>query len=152
MRKPDRAGRRASRAGTAGIEFALLSPLLLIMLTGVAEIGIAGYQAMQVQAAVEAGALYAGKYGGSNLVAVRQAIAGATATTGVVAGATLFCGCPTASGVISQAADCTTVCADGKAPGQYVQVTASLAHQKIMPFLTLPLPATLTAAVMVRVQ
>lgn len=140
--------------GTAAIEFALLSPLLLILLTGVIEIGMAGYQAMQVQASVEAGALYAAKNGASDLSAISQAIVGATGTAGITASPApvSYCGCPNATGVVSQNADCTTACPDGTAPGQYVRVSAAIAHQTLMPFLSLGLPATFTARSIVRVQ
>ena len=143
-----------SQRGNAAIEFALLGPLLLILLTGVVEIGMAGYQAMQVQAAVEAGALYAAQNGAGNLPAISQAVVNATGTTGITASPApvVFCGCPTTAGVVSQNSNCATACSSGAAPGQYVQVNAALAHQTIMPFLTLPLPATLTASSTIRIQ
>jgi hypothetical protein len=124
------------------------------MLGGIVEIGMAGYQAMQVQASVEAGALYAAQNGASNLAAIGQAVVNATGTSGITAtpAPTSFCGCPAAGGVASQGSNCTTACSDGTAPGQYVQVNASIAHQTIMPYLQLPLPATLTARSTVRVQ
>ena len=147
-------GARARRQGTAAIEFGLVSPLLLILLTGIVEIGIATYQEIQLQTAVEAGALYAAAHGASNLTAIGQAGVGATGNTNITAipAPTKFCGCPTAAGVVSQNADCTTVCADGKAPGQYVKVNAKVTHQTIMPYLSLRLPAALTASVTVRIQ
>ena len=46
---------RRSESGTAAIEFALFLPFLLLLLTGVAELGFAMYEAMQVNNAVEAG-------------------------------------------------------------------------------------------------
>jgi len=144
----------ADRKGGAAIEFALVSPLLLTLLAGIVEIGMAGYQAMQVQSAVEAGALYAAQNGASDLAGVAQAVVNATGTAGITAvpAPTSFCGCPKAAGVLSQGSDCTTVCSDGKAPGQYVLVNASLPHQTLVPFLSLPLPATLTASTTIRVQ
>jgi Flp pilus assembly protein TadG len=148
------AGARARRQGTAAIEFGLVSPLLLILLTAIVEIGIAAYQDIQLQTAVEAGALYAATYGAGNLTAIGQAVVNATGNTAITASPapTKFCGCPAAAGVVSQGADCTTACADGKAPGQYVKVNAQVAHYTIMPYLSLALPATLTASVTVRIQ
>jgi Flp pilus assembly protein TadG len=140
--------------GVAAIEFALISPILMILLGGVAEIGIAAYQAMQVQAAVEAGVLYAAQNGASNLSAIELAVTSATGTTGITATPIplVFCGCPAAAGVVSQGSNCTTVCSGGAAPGQYVTVSAALPHQTIISFLHLPIPATLTASSTVRVQ
>jgi Flp pilus assembly protein TadG len=120
------------RKGAAAVELAVVSPLLLLLLAGVAEVGMAGYQALQVQAAVEAGVLYVSLYGGSNTAAINQAVVNATSTAGITSTISAFCGCPTAAGVVSQA-NCTTVCsADNTAPGSYVTVKASIAHQAIM--------------------
>jgi len=140
--------------GNAAIELALISPVLLILLAGVVEIGMAAYQAMQVQSAVAAGILYAANNGASNLTAIGTAVVNATGTAGITAtpAPTTFCGCPTSGTVVSQGADCTTVCSDKTAPGQYVTVNAALPHQTIMPFLKLPLPASLTASSTVRVK
>jgi Flp pilus assembly protein TadG len=141
------------RKGTAAVEFALLAPILMTLLAGVVEIGMAAYQAMQVQAAVEAGALYAAKYGASNLSGITQAVLNATGTAGITASPAplVFCGCPSATGVVSQNSNCTTVCSDGTAPGEYVKVSAVIAHQTLMPFLNLPIPTTITASSTVRV-
>lgn len=158
----DTANRQArGRSGIAAVEFGLMAPLLLILLTGVGEIGIAAYQTMQVQAAVEAGALYAVKHPPSSpsdsvaLTAIGTAVTSGTGTTGITANPapTSYCGCPAATGVVSQAADCATVCSlDSKAPGQYVQVNASITHTTLLPYLSLPLPATLTASSTVKVK
>jgi Flp pilus assembly protein TadG len=148
---------RTRNSGTAAVEFALLCPFMLILLTGVAEIGIAGYQAMQVQAAVEAGALYAANNGATTFSAtnVVAAVTNATGTAGLTAtpAPTAFCGCPTATGIVSQTTNCTSVCAgSGLSPGHYVTVNAAIPHQTLMPFLNLPIPATLTATSTIRVQ
>jgi Flp pilus assembly protein TadG len=150
-RDPER--NRLSRRGTAAVEFGLLTPMLMALLAGVFEIGTAAYQSMQVQAAAEAGALYAAKYGVANLAAISQAVLNATGTTGVTASPAplVFCGCPSTTGVVSQGSNCTTACSDGTAPGQYVQVSAAIAHQTLMPFLNLPLPATITSHAVVRI-
>jgi Flp pilus assembly protein TadG len=142
------------RSGAAAIEFALVTPLLAILVGGVVEIGMASYQAMQVQSATEAGILYATEHGASNITAIGQAVVNATGTAGITASPVplAFCGCPSVAGVVSQNSNCTTVCSDGTPPGQYVTVSAALAHHTIMSFLNLPLPATLTASSTVRLQ
>jgi Flp pilus assembly protein TadG len=141
--------------GTAAVELALLSPVLVILLTGTIEIGMAMFQSMQVQAAAEAGALYASNHGASNITAIRAAVTNATGTAGITASPTplLFCGCPAAGGIAAQG-DCTTVCADTKAPGHYVTVSAAITRTILLtlPYLTLPMPATLTAQSTVRLQ
>jgi Flp pilus assembly protein TadG len=138
----------------AAIELGLVSPLLLILLTGIVEVGIAGFQAMQVQAAVQAGAFYAVQNGTSDLTAIGTAVVNGTGTTGITAtpAPSTFCGCPTATGVVSQTTNCTTVCAGGIAPGHYVTISAALPHSTLLSYLALPLPASMTASTTVRVQ
>jgi Flp pilus assembly protein TadG len=144
----------SGRSGAAAIELALVSPFLLILLTGIVEVGIAAYQAMQVQAAVQAGALYAVQNGTSNLTAIGTAVVNATGTTGITATPTpfTFCGCPTAAGVVSQTTDCTTVCTGNIAPGHYITISAAVPHSTLLPYLNLPLPASLKASTTVRIQ
>lgn len=143
----------SGRAGNAAVEFALVAPLLLTLLTGVVEIGMAAFQSMQVQAAAEAGALYASIHGAGSLSAIEAAVVDATGTAGVTASPVpvVFCGCPAATGVVSQAS-CTMACLSGATPGEYVKVSAAISHQTIMPFLNLPLPTILTASSTIRVQ
>jgi Flp pilus assembly protein TadG len=147
--------------GIAAVEFALMAPLLLILLTGAGEIGIAAVQKMQLQAAVEAGELYALKHppqlppnNQPGLTAIDSAVT-SSGPSGITknGGATSFCGCPTTSGtagIVSQG-NCTTVCSDGKPPSYYVTVNAAITHNTLLPYLNLNL-ATLTASSTVRVQ
>jgi Flp pilus assembly protein TadG len=146
----------SAQNGTAAVEFALLAPLLLILLTGVIEIGMGVFQDMQVQAAAEAGALYAAKYGSGNLTAIGLAVTNATSTSGITASPApaVFCGCPTTSGITSQGSNCTTVCSSGKLPGTYVKVSATITRTELLltPYISLGLPATFTGQSVVRVQ
>jgi len=136
-------------AGTAAVEFGLAIPFLLILLVGTVEIGSAMYQAMQVHNAAEAGMVYAGKHGwnASSIAAAVTAsgVSGVTATPAP----TQFCGCPTASGITVVA--CGATCTVGTA-GAYVQINASIPHQTILPYPSIPLPATLTARSILRIN
>jgi Flp pilus assembly protein TadG len=153
---PFRSARRAGEFGTAAIEFALMSPLLMILFTGVVEIGMAAFQDMQVQASAEAGALYAVTYGVANLTSISNAVVTATGTAGITASPVplVFCGCPTASGVVSQGTNCTTVCPDKTAPGEYVTVSATLTRTNLipLPYINLVLPSSFTGHSVVRIQ
>jgi hypothetical protein len=125
----------------------------LILVFGAAEIGYSAYQAMEVQDAVEAGALYVGKHGwsspGSGITAAVQA---ATDVTGLAASPApmQFCGCSGSTGVV--ATSCTSTCSGGTTPGQYVQINASLTRLSLIPNSGLPLPATFSAQSMVRIK
>ncbi len=142
---------RSNTFGTAAIEFGIAAPILFILIAGVAEVGYAAYQAMQVQDAVEAGALYAAKYGWDS-VRISTTVVAATGATGITASPSpaQFCGCPGVAGVA--AALCTSTCADGNSPGQYVQINATIARQSIIPGGGLGLPAQFTAQSIVRLN
>lgn len=138
-------------AGTAAIEFAICVPFLLVLLMGVVEVGFAAYRSMQVQNSVEAGMLYASK-NGWDAAGISAAVVNATGTTGITAtpAPVQFCGCPSAAGVVANV--CTSTCPGGGSPGQYVRISAAVAHQVILPFPGLPVPATLTANSILRMK
>ncbi len=143
-------GQRLSR-GTAAIEFAIGAPILILLLVGLVEIGFAVYQSMQVQNAVEAGVMYATQNGWDS-AGIVAAVDNATGASGMTASPvpTQFCGCPQAGGIAS--IDCSVTCADGTAPGQYVQVNATLTRISIFPNSGLTLPVNLTATSIVRLR
>jgi Flp pilus assembly protein TadG len=139
----NRSGRR-SESGTAAIEFAMFLPLLVIMITGTAELGHSMYEAMQVYNAAEAGILWAAKnspYNSANIqtAALNGSTLGGTALT---AAASQFCGCPAANTVaVVSAGACASPppnCAvDGKPARQYAQVVTTLPHVTIVNLNTL---------------
>lgn len=139
------------RNGSAAIEFAIISPFLLVVLIGVVELGFAGYDAMQVEDSVEAGALYAVLHS-SDSAGIATAVTSATGETSITAtpAPVSFCGCPGASGISAVA--CTATCAGGSAPGHYITVSASMPRVVIMSQTISSLPTTLTAHSTVRVQ
>jgi TadE-like protein len=150
---------RWSEPGTAAIEFALFLPFLVLLLTGIVELGFSAYEAMQVSNAVEAGALYAA-------ASAAKAFSAANIATATTSGAVLppglnsltatppptqFCGCPNAAGSISNlgAPPCSTTACSGVAAGTYVQVNASLNHMAILP-TSWGLPTASTATAVIR--
>jgi Flp pilus assembly protein TadG len=137
--------------GTAAIEFAVVAPVLLILVFGAAEIGYSAYQAMQVQDAVEAGALYVSKHGW-NSSGITAAVVNATEVTGLTASPApaQFCGCPGTTGIA--ATGCAATCSGGNASGQYVRINATLTRQSLIPNSGLPLPTTFSAQSIVRLR
>jgi len=146
-----RAPLRLGTAGSAAIEFGLCAPLLLILLTGVVEIGRAMYGAMQAQSAVEAGMVYAAK-NGWDATGIAAAVVNSTGSKAIAAtpAPTQFCACPSATSLLTTS--CSVMCADGSAPGQYIQINARLPRQTILPFPALPLPSTFTAKSILRLS
>ena len=148
---------RGSESGTAAIEFGLFLPLLLILLTGTVELGFLAFESMQVNNAVDAGIFYAAKNGWNAASIASATVGGGAMPSGLNAltatpAPTQFCGCPTATG-ITKSATCVAppACPDGSTPGTYVQVNASLSHMTIFP-TSWGLPATLTAANVIRIN
>jgi Flp pilus assembly protein TadG len=137
--------------GTAAIEFALIIPFLLIILVGLTEVGLFAYQGMQVQNAVEAGAIYVAKKGW-NAAGISSAVMNASGTEGITASPapTQFCGCPSAAGIV--AATCGVTCASGGTTGTYVKINATLAHETILTYPGLTVPTSLSAQVIVRIN
>jgi hypothetical protein len=149
---------RDGDSGTAAIEFALFAPFLLILIGGVTEIGFAMYEAMQVNAAVEAGLLYAAA-NGWDAASISDAVTGSSQlpklyTLTATPAPTEFCGCPNETGSVENVGSppCSTAaCAEQTAAGTYVQVNATLNHLVILP-PTWGIPANITATATIRVN
>jgi Flp pilus assembly protein TadG len=142
-----------SKSGTAAIEFALFTPLLLIVLTGTVELGFLMYEAMQVNDAVDAGILYAAA-NGFNAASITSAVTNASVLpTGLNAltatpAPTQFCGCATAASVTNLGSPpCSATACSGSPAGTYVQVNASLTHTIIIPNPWVPTTLTATAVI-----
>jgi Flp pilus assembly protein TadG len=147
---------RRAAGGNAAVEMALISPLLVVLLTATIELGLGFYQAMQAQEAAEAGAMYAAINGTGSLTAIETAVTSANGATGLTASPApvLFCGCPSAAGVISQASCTTPLCASNAAPGHYVTVSATITLTNLISssYLNLSIPKTFVGTSVIRTQ
>lgn len=143
--------RSLARRGSVAVEFALVAPLLLTLLAAVVDLGYAAYQSMQVQAAAEAGARYAGRFGWDP-AAISAAVVNATGAEDIAANPSpaQFCGCAEEDGLVHIACDAT--CPGGATPARYAQVSAELEHATVLPYPGLPDPLTLRAYAIVRLQ
>ncbi|MEN9718581.1 MAG: hypothetical protein RIQ99_1459 [Pseudomonadota bacterium] len=145
----------SSRRGNAAIEFAIIAPLLALILAGTIEIGTTVITWFRVQEGVLDGANYA-SHNGWNATAITTAVTTsspklATATVSV----TRFCGCPVGSN-ITKTADCDTVsspgvcpsgcsatCSDGVVNRKYAAITAAVPRTTYMT-KSFGLPATVS--------
>lgn len=134
--------------GTAAIEFALILPMLLIIFTGVVEIGLAVHDSIRVQEAVSAGAIYANQHD-FNAAAISSAITSATTAGSLTASPApvQFYGCPSATGIAASTLGAT--CADGFQSRSYVTVSAQMPRTQVFGAV-FGLPATLTATATAR--
>jgi hypothetical protein len=143
-------GRRRARAGLAALEFGLAVPLLVLILTAIAEIGFSMYQAMQVAYAADAGLAYAAK-NGWDPVGIQDAAVHSTNLAGITAWTKQFCGCPSASGISSTGCTATCVRADGRsACGQYIRVNVELTRVSLIGVTGFGLPASFSAQSILR--
>ena len=139
-----------NQAGMSAIEFALATPMLLAVVTPVADLGIAYSQQIQVQQAAQAGAQYALLHG-FNSTAITSAV---TAATKLAVSATpapsQVCGCPTGTAITTTT--CGNTCANGDSAGAYVTVNAQIPYVPTLPYSVLGSSVTLVAQATVRVQ
>jgi Flp pilus assembly protein TadG len=143
-------GRRRARAGLAALEFGLAVPLLVLILTAIAEIGFGMYQAMQVAYAADAGLAYAAK-NGWDPTGIEDAAEHSTNLAGITAWTKQFCGCPEASGIRNTG--CAATCVLGKtrsACGQYIRINASLTRVSLIGVTGFGLPASFSAQSILR--
>ena len=144
---------RAER-GTAAVEFAMAAPILLGLLTPVADLGIAFSEQIQVQQAAQAGAQYAlfHPWNSHSVTDISNAVTSASALSGISAlpAPQQMCGCPNGSTI--KTATCSSTCPDGSVAGYYAVVSAQLPYKPKLPYSLLGSGVTLSAKATVRIQ
>jgi Flp pilus assembly protein TadG len=144
---------------TAALEFAVASPLLIIMLGGAADYGLAQYYRTNLANAVAAGAEYAYLTGtGVTSTNIQSVITntmylptGASSNLSVlVTGPKGYC--VTGSGPTMSAATAGSTCSDGSTAGTYVIITATYTNTGIMNGFGASLSQPMTEAATVRLN
>ena len=137
--------------GIAGVELALATPMLALLMVGGFDFGRAIYEQYRLTTAADAGIQYA-TASTSNLSNSSGIIAAARSdasdTTNSLTVTTGACTCPTGTTLCSAAATCT----GSTVTGTYQKVTVSESYSTIMRYPFVSNPFTLTARSMVRVQ
>ena len=145
---------RSDRRGVAALEFALIGPVLLIMIGGMVDLGLSVRARSHLAQGLTSAAQYAFKVGASvtaaSLTSMVQGASGLSGVTVVVTGPGLYCvsGSPAAlvSGTLGVA------CGDGTQPGTYVKIAATYTYVQITPLLSKFLNTSLQQNVTVRLQ
>jgi Flp pilus assembly protein TadG len=155
------------RQGVAAIEFAIVAPVLLMMLAGITDFGLIRTGKSQMANGVAQGIEYALLQGPSvtaaNVISMIQAgaiRAGLTNTvTVVVTGPACYCvtGFPAAlvtpSVALSGSFTCTNTCtAPAVAAAPFMIVTASYVYQPLLPFYSKLATPTVSETITVRLQ
>lgn len=133
--------------GVAAVEFALVAPILLLLLLGLADFGLAMRERMALASAARAGAERAWADSGDN-AAITQAVqaAGTLDAAAITVAVTEFCECA------GTASACGVTCADGSTPATYVGVSVSEDFPLLLPYPGIGSPIALTGTAILRVQ
>ncbi len=137
------------RDGIAAVEFAVIAPVLIVLLAGAANVGLAVDHAIPLSSAARAGAQYA--TAAPNDLSGAQAAAAAILSGASVPTPTMSCTCPaTGQAVGGATVDCVTnSCTTGVA--RYISVTVNRAPTQI-PGLAFFSSAVASRTVVARVQ
>lgn len=148
LTRPPRVACAPGEAGIAALEFAIMAPLLLVLIVAIVEIGLATRDALRAQSAAASGSYYA-LQNGFDTAGISAAVVNGTGAVGLSANPApaLFCGCPTVTGIGETV--CTATCADGIKARQYVRVSATITRTSILD-AHLGLPAVLVRQTTVR--
>ncbi len=129
---------------------ALLTPLLLLMLLGVADFARVFYVSTTVTHAARAGAQYGAQSNGTagdSANIVQAAAQEAQDLRAISITTQRFCTCSNGTAV-----DCITGTCPGEAPQLYVSVTANKVFKTLMPYPGIPNSVVLTRQAVLRVQ
>lgn len=152
--------RIAGRRGNAILEFAFIFPVLLTLISGVADFGLFIWTRNRLIDAVAYGAQYALLTGNvpsanANVANAVSSVIGASflGTTVTVTGPSCYCLTGRNPPTMTAAATCSTTCAaNSKLPGAFVAIQASYTYSPIFPVLSTYLSTTMYEKVTVRVE
>jgi hypothetical protein len=140
-----------SQAGTATVEMALLSPLLVLMFLGTIDFGRLFYDGITAANAARAGAQYAAqsKAKSEDTYGITQAaMADAENVDGVSVAVERYCECSNGSSV-----DCDDDCGIfDRAPRVYVRVRAEKTFETLFPYPGIPHTVNINQEAVIRAQ
>ncbi|MDR3522896.1 MAG: pilus assembly protein [Acetobacteraceae bacterium] len=142
------------RRGVAALEFAIIGPVLMLMLGMMTDLSLALAVKTRLAQAVDNGAQYAFTVGATVSASAVQAVVQASTTlTGVsvvVTGPALSC---TSGSPATLSADPTgAVCADGTTPGTYLTLVASTTYAPLLPGISNMVGTVVQQSANVRLQ
>ena len=119
-----------ARDGLGAIEFGFVAPVLLTLLLGVLDFGMAFWEQMEIANAADAGAQWgmANTYDSSSIQTVVQAATSLSIPTNNISPSNP-CGCPSTTGVATYA--CSATCPDGSTPQPYIVVSTHICYSTL---------------------
>ncbi len=150
-------GWRSDRRGVAALEFALVAPVLLTAVAGLADFTLVLADRMQIASAVGGGTEYAFNQG-QVLAGTQQSVLSTDVQSKVASGTGLAGVTVTVTGpgtyCVSSGALVTgtvgTACPNGNPPGTYMIITATYQYHPMLPFYSMMATTTLTESASVR--
>lgn len=135
--------------GNAAVEFALLVPVLILLVAGLIDFGRAYFTKMQLENAARAGAQYGLLHGSDDLATIQDVVrqASEVPTADLTVSTSTFCACPDGTAQNCVSGDC-----GGFKPGTYVTIGAQTAFVPVFPFANSSRPATITGTALVRTK
>ena len=124
-----------AREGLGAIELGFIAPVLMLLLLGIFDFGMAFWEQMQIANAADAGAQW-GMSNNYDQSSIRQVAQSATSLGSAVSVTpTYVCGCPSGTGITSGYGDPTqggcTNCPDGTAAQPYIVVNTQMCYKTI---------------------
>ena len=140
--------------GLAGIEFAIVLPVLMLLLGGVADFALAFWSKGVLASSVAQGAQYAFLIGPKVSASSIQNIIGKRLTLPPADVAVTGPSCLCVSGVPATAVAmrCEQKCSDGTQPGTYLTISAQFTYVPILPFYSGLASTRLVEAATVRLK
>jgi Flp pilus assembly protein TadG len=139
--------RVASERGASLVEFALMLPLLGLLLLGVIDFGRAYYLSIEINNAAYAGAMYGASNSADTTGMTNAALADAPDVQGMTATPTIGCECSDGSGVTP---NCSSPPSCSVNVVNYVQVKTSTTYNTLIPWPGIPRQLTLTGSAVLR--
>jgi Flp pilus assembly protein TadG len=143
---------RRSQRATAAVEFALVAPVLLLLLGGLLEFGWAVWSDSALCNAVSQASYHAFLTGSgvspSSIATMTEQASALRGVTATASPAACYCASGTPA-TPTPAASCTTTCADGTTPGTYTTIVAQYTVPAFMPLFASP---TITETAIVRLK
>lgn len=122
------------RHGTSAIEFAIIAPVMLLLMLGAYDLGNRAQQEIQLQQAVRSGGLYAA-YRPTDVSGIQTSVSDALPTGwSLNSPATVVCGC--VAGAAFPSPSCTAANLDtctGAGAAKLVTITATMSYAALMP-------------------
>jgi Flp pilus assembly protein TadG len=138
-----------ARAGNVAVEFALILPATVLLLSGLIEYGVVTYDSTSVENAARAGAQYAfsGGYSKEKVDATVRAASAVYLGPDDKVDSSIVCECTDGTSIT-----CGDTCANGGPNRRFIKVNVTKGHQAWLPFMDHVVPDKVYGSATIRMQ